>query len=123
DLRGGGGGVESGGLDFVNLRGEVAIHEVGHEVEVEDLPHRDVADAGNEGDQDAAGEGEAEGDLAGEDVIAVAADAEVNEQERCHHGGVAEDHAVAGADGIGKQKQAAHKEGDEHARDNAERKD
>jgi hypothetical protein len=50
----------------VNLRGEVAVHEVGHEVEVEDLPHGDVADGGDEGDQDAAGEGAAEGDLAGE---------------------------------------------------------
>ena len=66
DLRGGGGGVEPGGLDFVNLRGEVAVHEVGHEVEVEDLPRGDVADGCDEGDQDAAGEGAAEGDLAGE---------------------------------------------------------
>src|SRR6266702_4018680 len=64
DLRGGGGGVKSGGLDLVNLRGEVAVHEVGHEVEVEDLPHGDVADGCDEGDQDAAGEGAAEGDLA-----------------------------------------------------------
>src|SRR5882762_3024037 len=31
DLRGGGGGVKSGGLDLVNLRSEVAIHDVGHE--------------------------------------------------------------------------------------------
>ena len=77
DLRGGGGGVKSGGLDLVNLRGEVAVHEVGHEVEVEDLPHGDVADGGDEGDQDAAGEGAAERDLAGEGVVAVAADAEV----------------------------------------------
>src|SRR4051812_35313770 len=36
---GGSGGIKSGGLDFVNLRGEVAVHEVGHEVEVKDLPH------------------------------------------------------------------------------------
>ena len=36
DLRGGRGGVKSGGLDLVNLRGEVAVHEVGHEIEVED---------------------------------------------------------------------------------------
>jgi len=78
DLRGGGGGVKSGGLDLVNLRGEVAVHEVGHEVEVEDLPHGDVADGGDEGDQDAAREGAAEGDLAGEGVVAVAADAEVD---------------------------------------------
>jgi hypothetical protein len=78
DLRGGGGGVKSGGLDLVNLRGEVAVHEVGHEVEVEDLPHGDVADGGDEGDQDAAGEGAAEGDLAGEGVVAVTADAEVD---------------------------------------------
>ena len=78
DLRGGGGGVQSGGLDLVNLRGEVAVHEVGHEVEVEDLPHGGVADGGDEGDQDAAGEAAAEGDLAGEGVIAVAADAEVD---------------------------------------------
>src|SRR5580698_8753884 len=66
NLRGGGGGVKSGGLDPVNLRGEVAVHEVGHEVEVDDLPHGDVADAGDQGDQDAAGEGTAEGDLTGE---------------------------------------------------------
>src|SRR6266478_10169230 len=78
DLRGGGGGVKPGGLDLVNLRGEVAVHEVGHEVEVEDLPHGDVTDGGDEGDQDAAGEGAAEGDLAGEGIVAVAADAEVD---------------------------------------------
>src|ERR1700730_10304665 len=78
DLRGGGGGAKSGGLDLVNLRGEVAVHEVGHEVEEEDLPHGDVADGGNEGNQDAAGEGAAEGDLAGEGIVAVAADAQVD---------------------------------------------
>src|ERR1700736_1722930 len=70
------GGVKCRGLDLVNLRGEVAVHEVGHEVE--DLPHGDVADGGDEGDQDAAGEGAAEGDLASEGVVAVAADAEVD---------------------------------------------
>ena len=98
DPRGGGGGVKSGRLNLVNLRGEVAVHEVGHEVEVEDLPRGDVADGGDEGDQDAAGEGAAEGDLAAEDIVAVAADAEVDQQERRHHDGVAESHAVAGAD-------------------------
>ena len=55
DLRGGGGRVKSGRLNLVNLRGEVAIHEVGHEVEIEDLPGDDVADGGDEGDEDAAG--------------------------------------------------------------------
>ena len=123
DLRGGGGGVKSGGLDLVNLRGEVAVHEVGHEVEVEDLPHGDVADGGDEGDQDAAGEGAAEGDLAGEGVVAVAADAEVDQQERRHHDGVAESHAVAGADLVGEQKRAAHKDGDDEAGDEAEGED
>ncbi len=78
DLGSSGGGVKPGGLDLVNLRGEVGVHEVGHEVEVEDLPHRDVADGGDEGDQDAAGEGAAEGDLASEGVVAIAADAEID---------------------------------------------
>jgi hypothetical protein len=56
------------------------------------------ADGGDEGDQDAAGEGAVEGNLAVEGVVAVAADAEVNEQERRHHDGVAESQAaVAGA--------------------------
>jgi len=89
----------------VNLRGEVAVHEVGHEVEVEDLPGGDVADGGDEGDQDAAGEGAAEGDLAVQVVVAVAADAEVDEQERRHHDGVAEQHAVAGPDLVGEQSE------------------
>src|ERR1700722_16089602 len=31
DMRGHGGRIKSGGLDLVNLRGEVAVHEVGHE--------------------------------------------------------------------------------------------
>ena len=48
NLRGSGRGVKPGGLDLVNLRGEVAVHEVGHEVEVEDLPHGDVADGSDE---------------------------------------------------------------------------
>jgi hypothetical protein len=107
----------------VNLRGEVAVHEVGHEVEVEDLPHGDVADGGDEGDQDAAGEGAPEGDFAGEGVVAVAADAEVDEQERRHHHGVAESHAVAGADLVGEEKRAAHQDGDDGAGDEAERED
>src|SRR5271165_1744016 len=119
-LRGGGGGVKSGGLDFVNLGGEVAVHEVGHEVEVEDLPRGDVADGGDEGDQDAAGEGAAEGDLAGQGVVAVAADAEVDEQERRYHDGVAESHAVAGADLFGEQKRAIHQDGDDQACDQPE---
>src|SRR5271155_4555907 len=110
DLRGGGGGVKSGGLDLVNLRGEVAVHEVGHEIEVEDLPHGNVADGGDKGDQDAAGEGTTEGDLAGEVVVSVAADAEVDEQERRHHDGVAESHAVAGANLVGEKQRAAHKD-------------
>src|SRR5580704_12916074 len=76
DPRSGGGGVKPGGLDLVNLRGEVAVHEVGHEVEVEDLPHGDIEDGSDERDQDAAGEGAAERDLTGEGVVAVAADAE-----------------------------------------------
>ena len=38
----------------------------------------------------AAGEGAAERDLAGEGVVAVAADAKVDQQERRHHDGVAE---------------------------------
>src|SRR6202041_1817098 len=108
DLRGGGGGVKSGGLDLVNLRGEVAVHEVGHEVEVDDLPYGDVADSGDEGDQDAAGEGAAKGDLAGEGVVAVAADAEVDEQERRHQDGVADSQAVAGADLVGEESRAVH---------------
>src|SRR4051794_24309712 len=94
DPGGGGGGVKSGGLDAVNLRGEVAVHEVGHEVEVEDLPHGDVADGGDKGNQDTAGEGAAEGDLAGEGVVAVAANTKIDEQERSHHDGVAENHAM-----------------------------
>src|SRR5207237_10881409 len=78
DLRGGGRRVKSGGLNLVNLRGEIAVHEVGHEVEVEDFPHGDVADGGDEGDKDAEAEGAAEGGLAGEGVLAVAAAAEVD---------------------------------------------
>ena len=54
DLRGGGCRVKSGGLNLVNLRGEVAVHEVRHEVEVEDLPCRNVANGSDEGDQNAA---------------------------------------------------------------------
>ena len=123
DLRGGRGGVKSGGLDLVNLRGEVAVHEVGHEVEVEDLPHGNVADGGDKGDQDAAGEGAAEGDLTGQVVVAVAADAEIDEQERRHHDGVAESHAMAGADLVGEQKRASHKEGNDGAGDKAEGED
>src|SRR6202789_3441801 len=123
NLCGGGGGVKSGGLDLVNLRGEVAVHEVGHEVEVKDLPRGDVADGGDESDQDAAGEGAAEGDLAGQGVVAVAADAEVDEQERRHQVGVAENGAVAGGDLVGGEKRAVHKDGEDEAGDEAEGED
>src|SRR5579859_1076465 len=81
DAGGGGGGVQSGGLDLVNLRREIAVHEVRHKVEVEDLPHSDVADGGDEGDQDAAGKGAAEGDVASKVIVTVAANAEINQQE------------------------------------------
>ena len=104
DLGGGGGGVEAGGLDVVDLRGEVAIHEMGHEVEVKDLPHDDVEGAGDKRDEEAAGEGAAEGDAAVEGVIAVGADAEVDEHEGRHHDGVAEHHAVCGAEAIGEEQ-------------------
>jgi hypothetical protein len=120
DPRDGGSGVKSRGLDLVNLRGEVAVHEVGHEVEVDDLPNGDVADAGDEGDQEAAGEGAGKGDLAGEGVVAVAADAEVDQQERRHHDGVAESHAVAGADLVSEQKGAVHQNRHDEAGDEAE---
>ncbi len=123
DLRGGGGGVESGGLDPVDLGGEIAVHKVGHEVEVDDLPHGDVADGGDERNQDAAGEGAAEGDSTCERGVAVAADAEVDEQERRHHDGIAENHAVAGADLVGKEERPAHEDGDNEARDEAEGED
>src|SRR3974390_2166981 len=63
DLRGRGGRVQPGGLHLVNLRREVAVHEVRHEVEIQHLPHGDVANGGDQRDQDAAGEGPAEGDL------------------------------------------------------------
>ena len=118
--RGGGGGVKSGGLGLVNLRGPVAVHEVGHEVEVEDLPGGDVAGDGDEGDQEAAGEGATEGDLAVEGVVAIAADAEVDEQEGRHHDGVADQHAVAGAELAGEENGAVHKDGDDDAGDEAE---
>ena len=49
--------------------------------------------------------------MAGEGVVAVAADAEVDEQERRHHRGVAENQAVAGADFVGEEKVAAHQDG------------
>src|SRR5215831_8680216 len=123
DLPGDGGGIKSGGLDLVNLCGEVAVHEVGHEVEVEDLPHGDVANGRDQGNQDAAGEGAAERDLAAEDVVTVTADAEVDQQERRHHHGVAENHAVAGADLVCYEKRAAHKDGDHDAGDEPEGKD
>ena len=58
-----------------------------------------------------------------EGVVAVAADAEVDEQERRHHHGVAESHAVAGADLVGEEKRAAHKDGDHDAGDEAEGED
>jgi hypothetical protein len=122
DPGGGGGGVKPGRPNLVNLRGEVAVHEVGHEVEVDDFPGGDVADGGDERDEDAAGEGAAEGDLAGEGVVAVAADAEVDEQERGHHVGVAEQQAVAGADLAGEEDRTVHEDGDDEAGDEAEGK-
>ena len=119
--RGGGGWVKSGGLDLVNLRGEVAVHEVGYEVEVDDLPRGDVADGGDEGDQDATGEGAAEGNLACEGVVTVAANAEVDKQERRHQDGVADSQAVAaGADLVGEENVAVHKDGHDDAGDKAE---
>ena len=121
--RGGGGGVKPGGLHLVNLRGEVAVHEVGYEFEVENLPRGDVADRGDEGNQDAAGEGAAEGDLAGEGIVAVAADPEVDEQEGRHHVGVAENQAVAGADLVGEENVAVHKDRHDDVGDQAEGED
>ena len=56
-------------------------------------------------------------------VVAVAADAEVDQQERRHHDGVAEDHAVAGTDLVGEQKRAVHEDRDHDAGDEAEGED
>ena len=107
----------------MDLCGEVAVHEVRNEVEVENFPHGDVADGGDESDENTAGEAAAEGDLASEGVVAVAADAEVDEQERRHHDGVAEGHAVAGADLVGEEQRAAHEHGHDEAGDKAEGED
>ena len=123
DLPGGGSGVKAGGPHTLDLGGEIAVHEVRHEVEVENLPHGDVADAGDEGDQEAAGEGAAEGDLAGEGVVAVAADAEVDEQERCHHDGVAEGQAVSGAHLVREEQRTVHQNGDDESGDETEGED
>jgi hypothetical protein len=124
DPRGGGSGVEAGGLQLVNFCGEVAVHEVGHEIEVQNFPHNNVADGADERDKDAASEGAAEGDLAREGVVAVAADAEVDEQERRHHNGVAEDQAVvAGADLVRDEQRSAHEDGHDQAGDEAESED
>ena len=96
---------------------------MGYEVEVDDFPHGDVADGGDEGDQDAAGEGAAEGDLAREIVVAVAADTEVDKQKRRHHDGVAENHAVAGANLVGDEERATHQDGNDNAGNEAEGED
>jgi hypothetical protein len=123
DLRRNGGRVKSGGLYFMNLRREIAIHEVRHEVEIKDLPHGDVAEAGDERDQDATGKGAAEGDSTGELVVAITADAEVNQQERRDHDGIAQSHTVGGADLVGEQKRTPHKRGDDGTGDEAEGED
>jgi hypothetical protein len=107
----------------VNLRGEIAVHEVRHEVEVDHLPHGDVADAGDQGDQNPARERPPERDFPGQRVVAVAADAEVDQQERRHHRGVAQNQAVAGADLVGDEKVPAHQDGDHDPGDEAERED
>ena len=121
DLRRGGGGIQSRSLDLVDLRGEITVHEVGYEVEVENLPGCDVANDGDERDQDAAGEGAAERDLASQGIVSIAANAEVHQQERRHHHRVAQKHAVVtGPELGGDQKLAVHKDGDHEAGDQPE---
>ena len=106
DLRRGRTGIKSRGLNLLYLPGEVAVHKVRHEPEVENLPRRDVADGGEKNNQDAADQGAAQGDLPGEDIVAIAADAEIDQQERRHHHGIADHHAVAGAKSIARRSSA-----------------
>ena len=116
------GGRGSGaGLDVLDLGGPVVVHHVGHEVEVDDLPGEDVDAARNEGDAEADEEGSAKGDGAVGEVVAVGADAEVDEQRDEDDGGVADDEAlVAVLEGVEEGEGRDHEDRGEDAGDKAE---
>jgi hypothetical protein len=112
------------GLNLLDLVSEVAVHEAVEEVEVDDLPRGDVAEAGDEGDAKADGEGAAEGDGAVGEIVPVGADAEEDKKEGEDDGGVAKVVAFVAVVEIAKEGDGgAHHDGGENAGDEAEGED
>jgi len=66
-------------LEFVDDMGVIFVHKVVHEIEVDNFPGEDVEGARDQGNANAYTEGFAKADGASADIVAVRADAEIDE--------------------------------------------
>src|SRR5262249_3468809 len=94
----------------------VLVPEVGHELEVDDLPGKDVADTRDQRDRNPDREGLAEGDMAATDVVAIRPGAEEDQQKRQYDDGIAANiFAVAEACLVGEGQVGHHQNGGDGA--------
>src|SRR5262249_3890782 len=119
-LRLDGSGGRSGGLHFLEDAGGVFIHEIPHEIEIDDFPGHDIADTRNDRNGDADGEGFGEGDLAFADVVTVRTNPEEREQHCEDYGRITDDVAMVGANLVLERDGDGHHQGDEGAGDKSE---
>lgn len=82
-------GTGAGGLKLGDHVSAVFVHEIVKEVEIENFPSHDIAEAGNQGDRNADGKRFGEGDVAVTGIVAVGAYAEEYQQERKNEGPMA----------------------------------
>src|SRR5215467_700617 len=92
-----GGGRGAPGLHLLEDVGTVLVHEVRHEIVVDDFPGGDVKDARDYGDGQADKEGSPETDVPLPHVVAVRTDAKEGQQQRQYDGRIAQDIAVVEA--------------------------
>ena len=107
-------------LGMFHHLGGILLGKIGHELEIDDLPRRDVEAVGENGDQDPHGECSAERQLPVGDIVAVGADAEEDEQPGQHYGGIAKNESLVATEFVQKRNRGEHGHGRDHSGDHSE---
>ena len=115
-----GGGRGAGGSHLLENVGAVLVHEVRHEIVVDDFPGDDVKDARDYGDGEADKEGSAESDVPLPHVVAVRTDAKEGQHQGQYDGRIAQDIAVVEAVAVHEGDGGDHHEGGDDAGNEAE---
>jgi hypothetical protein len=115
-----GSGRGAGGLHLLKDVGAVLVHEVRHEIEVDDFPGDDVKEARDYGDGEADKEGFAESDVPLPHVVAVRTDAKEGQHQGQYDGRIAQDVAVIEVGLVHEGDRGDHQEGGDDAGNQAE---